>query len=170
MEATTHISGSALDLVLFSYGLLFATLGWLIRGKLKDNDDKHKETQAIITDMSTRFQRRGEAFNNVITNLDKDLRALLLSDDEILAIVNGKYISRREYDAANISRSEWRALLTNRLDKMDKLIERMREFRDHDYNSDRQNEYLRFGIIEKELAVWGVKLHQIREQLKISDN
>jgi len=160
------MSDTTIKIIFTAFGLLFSALAWLVTSKLNFYDTKHNEQNTRHLELSAKMDRRAEAFNNVIVTLEKDLRGIILSDDEIMAVVNGKYISRREYEAANLSRQEWRTLLVDRLNKMDALIERLRVFKDQDYSEDRELGAIKFSGIEKELAILGVQVQTLLDDYK----
>lgn len=78
--------------------LLVSAITWFIRSKLKGIDDSIKE-----------------------------LTAKILSDNEILSIVNSKYQTRREVDLLIKERDEWRAALLQRMAATEAEVIRARD-------------------------------------------
>lgn len=147
MEGLTplHLTSDTL-LYLSLIGLLF-----FIRKMISSNS--HKFSQAF---------EKIESLNKQITDLQKER----WTDVMILAVVNGKYISRRESELMAAQGIERRALMIQRLDTSDDLIERLRKFKDHDYNEAQTSLFLRIAFVEKGLAVLEA-VSNIKNDLKL---
>lgn len=70
--------------------------------------------------------------NNIRLNERLDeISTKIKSDDEILAIVNGKYVRKSEVEMYIKERDEWRGIIKDQINKIDQEILRLR---DHNHN------------------------------------
>lgn len=148
-------------------GFLYAILGYFIKSlmnhwetrvtELKNELDAVKDALAVFVkeeaakdaSLTRLIDLKTEAVSNNVRLLEANIK----SDAEILAITDGKYTTKHDFEMMLDQRSEWRALLLDRMNKGDELTERLRKFKDHDYNNDRAAMFMKVGELERILAV-----------------